>query len=530
MGKLQQDQDRAKPVQAAIYRRVSTREQSSDGHSLDSQERLGLGLIDREGWTHSETYTDAGYSGADPDRPDLRRLLSDCAGGRHDVVVFSALDRLGRDAGQLRDHLALLDAAHVRPISVNGGELDRETPEGLLQTGILAEFAAFERRKILARATEGIRDYARNTGKPWGEARFPFRRASDGHWEPDPDEVPTARRMLRERVVDGKSYNAIATGLNRDGIPTRRGGNWTATTVRKTVLGKHLIGYFEHGGEWYEGKHDAVVEPAMWETAQALAERGRKFAPSNGGRRPPLHLLVAGMGRCAVCFEALLPRADGDCYLCRTNKQLRGAGACSMPKLDRREIDRQVLAMFEEAFLDLDATRRHVVADQAAQLGEVGAQARRAAKEAGRIATRRAKVEADYLDGDDSLPASVFGPLAAKLDTEFDAATAEADRLRCKVDEIRDAQAELDGEHEALVRLAGLRDAIIAHVRTAEQQADIESLRTAMAQCFEGVYVYPDGRVGGIEPALSATKWSLKAFPIPFDKRSPDLHGTGVPE
>jgi DNA invertase Pin-like site-specific DNA recombinase len=49
-----------------------------------------------------------------------------------------------------------------------------------------------------------------------------------------PDKV--RKRIVREREA-GKTYRAIAEGLNKAGVPTAQGGAaWHATTVRKVVL------------------------------------------------------------------------------------------------------------------------------------------------------------------------------------------------------------------------------------------------------------------------------------------------------
>jgi DNA invertase Pin-like site-specific DNA recombinase len=152
-------------TRAAVYTRVSTDDQACEGFSLDEQEYRGLQLIAREdAWEHAGTYCDPGRSGADRDRPDLRRLLAGVAAERVDVVIVAALDRLSRDAGHLRELLLTFDAAGIRVIA-SGQALDRDTPEGILQTGILAEF---ERRKIKARTKAGIPSRARTSGKPWG--------------------------------------------------------------------------------------------------------------------------------------------------------------------------------------------------------------------------------------------------------------------------------------------------------------------------------------------------------------------------
>jgi site-specific DNA recombinase len=133
-------------IRAAAYTRVSTDEQAREGYSLGDQERRCIALIEREEWVHVETYEDAGFSGSDPNRPAYRRLLAAVTEGKSDRVVVVALDRFGRDAGELRAALLVMDAAGARFVS-DREHIDRATPEGRLQTGILGEFAEFERER-----------------------------------------------------------------------------------------------------------------------------------------------------------------------------------------------------------------------------------------------------------------------------------------------------------------------------------------------------------------------------------------------
>jgi hypothetical protein len=196
-----------------------------------------------------------------------------------------------------------------------------------------------------------------------GSDAYGYRKKPDGHWEPERREVATYRRIFRERVEHGRAYNDIATLFGREGVPTRNGGDWTATVIAKILKGRYGLGEYAHGGEWLPGSHEAIIDVATWEAAQALAAMGDKFAATKGGRHPALHLFTGGLLRCSVCFEAMLPRTDGDKYVCRTVKQLKGGGSCSMPSLKRATVDAAGLAMFERACLDLDATCAHAQAN-----------------------------------------------------------------------------------------------------------------------------------------------------------------------
>lgn len=70
----------------AIYRRVSTGTQASEGYSLDAQERNLKDYCDRAGWEVYSVYTDAGISGKDIDhRPAIKELIEDAKLKRFDL-------------------------------------------------------------------------------------------------------------------------------------------------------------------------------------------------------------------------------------------------------------------------------------------------------------------------------------------------------------------------------------------------------------------------------------------------------------
>src|SRR4051794_6915842 len=81
----------------AIYKRVSTDEQSSNGNSLDNQELRGKQLAAKLG-LNFEIYTDAGYSGsiAFDKRPALNMLITDIYKKKITAVFVIDLDRLSR--------------------------------------------------------------------------------------------------------------------------------------------------------------------------------------------------------------------------------------------------------------------------------------------------------------------------------------------------------------------------------------------------------------------------------------------------
>src|SRR5712692_1996047 len=89
------------PVRCAIYTRKSTEEGlNQDFNSLDAQREAAEAYIRsqvHEGWTLLPAqYDDGGYTGANMDRPAVKRLLADVEARKVDCVMVYKVDRLSR--------------------------------------------------------------------------------------------------------------------------------------------------------------------------------------------------------------------------------------------------------------------------------------------------------------------------------------------------------------------------------------------------------------------------------------------------
>ena len=62
-------------MRAALYPRVSTMGQAEDGYSVGEQIERLTKFCEAKGWTVFKIYTDAGYSGANTERPALQEMM-----------------------------------------------------------------------------------------------------------------------------------------------------------------------------------------------------------------------------------------------------------------------------------------------------------------------------------------------------------------------------------------------------------------------------------------------------------------------
>jgi DNA invertase Pin-like site-specific DNA recombinase len=149
-----------KTKRVAIYVRVSTTEQDTEGQETELRE-----YVDRRGWNY-EVYRDQGQSGAKSDRPELTRLLADLRRRKLDIVVVWALDRLARSLRQLLEIAEQCQSLGVDLVSLRQN-IDTTLPAGRLTFQILGAVAEFEREMLRERVKAGMAQ-ARRTGKRMG--------------------------------------------------------------------------------------------------------------------------------------------------------------------------------------------------------------------------------------------------------------------------------------------------------------------------------------------------------------------------
>ena len=112
-----------KTVRCAIYTRKSTEEGlEQEFNTLDAQREAGEAYIksqQHEGWICVPSqYDDGGYTGANMDRPAMRRLLADIDAGKIDCVVVYKVDRLSRSLLDFARIMETFDRHNVSFVSV----------------------------------------------------------------------------------------------------------------------------------------------------------------------------------------------------------------------------------------------------------------------------------------------------------------------------------------------------------------------------------------------------------------------------
>lgn len=131
------------------YCRVSTADQTTDNQIAEIR-AVGFDVADHRVVTET-------ISGSVPamERPQFSRLVDRLEAG--DVLLVTKLDRLGRNAMDLRATVERLAACEVKVHCLALGGVDLTSAAGRMTMGVIAAVAEFERDLLIERTQSGLK-------------------------------------------------------------------------------------------------------------------------------------------------------------------------------------------------------------------------------------------------------------------------------------------------------------------------------------------------------------------------------------
>lgn len=291
-------------------------------------------LARREGLLVVAEHVDDGVSGAIRNRPGFRAWLNDAAEGRADVLLTYHADRLTREginvAGLVLDTVEGKDpwtGAEVRqPVRfMDTKGLDSENGDAFrIMFAFASEAARSERLASKRRNTDTqrrLREAGRFAGGnvPYG-TRVEVRvvEGREGRYLATEPAEAERLRTLAARIIRGDSVRATVTFANAQGWTTRKGLQWSRTSLRHSLLSDPSRRYV----------FDAGTYRALQE---ALTFKGRPQDRPKGGR--PSTSLLRGLLVCP-CGSKLTTHPlvrGGKRYARYTCMSVSTATACEAP-------------------------------------------------------------------------------------------------------------------------------------------------------------------------------------------------------
>lgn len=377
----------------AIYARYSSDLQSAT--SAEDQVRVCQERADREGWDVVDVYSDLAISGTSNRRPGMSEMLSAAARGSFEIVLSEALDRIARNQADIATIYQQLEFADVRIETLSEGAVNE------LHIGLKGTMGALFLRELGQKIRRGQRGAAERGSMPGGLCYgYDVVRELDAKGEPikgkrtvNPEQAEVVRRIYREYAA-GRSPKAIAKDLNRDGIPSARGGEWRASAIvgnrarmigvlhnpiyagrlvynrvrmvrdpesRKRVSRPNKATDLQH----IDMPDLRIVSDAEWQAVQdARHVRATQPLPL---RRRPRHL-VSGLVRCGLCDATMIMVVSGrlGCSRHREVGTCANARRIAASELQRRVVDGLTKDLLSDEALRLVESEYHAKRNQGA--------------------------------------------------------------------------------------------------------------------------------------------------------------------
>ncbi len=350
-------------TRCALYMRVSTESQASEGYSLEAQQAALRAYAKMRDWVIFNEYIDGGFSGSTDQRPEFQRLMHDARGRYFKTVIVVKLDRFMRNQRHLLNTLYELQELGVSFVST-GESLDTSTPQGELVLQLMGSIAEHERKRIGERIRD-IRQHLAAQGQ-WSSGRTPFAYRFNKEskeleiYEP---EARVIRFAFATYTSQPMGIIKLAEAMNIKSLITPRLGVRNHTTWTQSAV-RHILSHPAYKGgpnDQWPYKTPLIVSPEVWEVAQRQLASNRHFKPNSN-----TSLQYRGKLRCGLCGHTLAvgynhnTRAMYECAGRLKRNHLDGSSRCTLPRMDANRLESGLKQQIEQLCSDPAMLTKHL--------------------------------------------------------------------------------------------------------------------------------------------------------------------------
>lgn len=304
----------AAPMQAVLYCRVSTQEQTKN-QSIPTQLAGCRDYCQRHGLTVAKEFLEQGESAKTAERTQLKAMLEYCRQnkGKINALVVYNVSRFARDR---YDHVVLRAQLHSLGVTLRSVcEPIDDSSIGQLLEGIVSTFAQFENNQKSERTTAGMKAALRIGRWTFVAPIGLVNSTGSPCMVPDPKKADLLRLAFR-CVANGEEVPAVLKRMIALGLRGGRGRRLSLQSFRTLLRNPLYVGriYVPKWGINVAGDFEPLIDEATFRQVQAQLRTPRK-APKNHVRDRaefPLRRFL----RCAKCEKPI----SGSWSTGRTNR------------------------------------------------------------------------------------------------------------------------------------------------------------------------------------------------------------------
>ncbi|MFV0274896.1 MAG: recombinase family protein [Bacilli bacterium] len=343
-------------IKTAIYIRVSTEDQAKEGFSISAQKEKLTKYVEINDWELIDYYIDDGISGKNiKDRPEMNRLIKDIENKKINNILIYKLDRLTRNVKNLIELVELFDSQNCGLCSLTE-KIDTTNAVGRMFLKIVGVFAEFERENLAERVSFGYEEKTRqgnytNTNGIYGYDYI----IGKGNLIVNESEAEIVKQIYKY-YLSGKAMISIAKDYNIRKVPTKRGGDWSQSTIQSILTNNTYLGKVRYGvNKKIKNKafivssdHEPIIDEYTFNKVQNMIKKRKHF---NVKKYPSENAYFGMVLRCSHCgarFHPKQQKQNGKLYItyyCNNRQTAR----CTCSGISHTK----VLNVFEDYIKDL---------------------------------------------------------------------------------------------------------------------------------------------------------------------------------
>ena len=362
------------PMRVAIYARVSSERQAEKELSIPAQLKALKKHALNQGWDVVAEYVDEAESARSANRPAFKEMIAAAKNKvkPFDCILVWKLSRFARNREDSVIYKSLLKRRKISVVSMN--ERVDESPAGSLLEGIIEVIDEFYSANLAQDTIRGMKENAARGFRNGGTPPFGYRCSLESHGSvtkskltPDEREAPIVRRAF-DLAAHGQGAREIASSLNAEGLKTRHGKHFSATTINHMLRNEAYVGtivwnrYSKVSGARQRKSDDEIirvpdchpplVDKDVFEVVQALLTSRRPSVTHS--RRVYSRYLLSGLAHCAQCGSPAIGAngKSGQYLYYRCNGRLtKGAAVCNGPMINAMKLEAFVVDRIKENIL-----------------------------------------------------------------------------------------------------------------------------------------------------------------------------------
>lgn len=305
----------------ACYCRVSTSHQV-DKESIPSQKHMCANYVEFNGGDKKDIiyYVDAGFSGKDTNRPEFERMIKDINDGTISNVITWKIDRISRNLIDFSKFLDVLKKKEVSFVSLSE-KFDTSNAIGQAMLKMLMLFAELERNMTSERVMSVSKDIVSRGGRLGGPVALGYDYHKDTKSFTINEKESQVVKKIFAMALSGDSTTTISIYLNNNNITSKRGRNWTPTTVFHILHNVAYKGWYRWNryssgrkkkkdeSEWITNKdfYPVIIDEETFDEVQEVMQA--RLNGSNMARTKRKHLF-SQLLYCADCGRRMGSRRD----------------------------------------------------------------------------------------------------------------------------------------------------------------------------------------------------------------------------